>query len=63
MAPEQNVLDAGLGCGGDGDRIAVATQAGGDPEDVDFFYGGRTLGGSAIRRCLRAIVPLLSDSV
>ena len=34
--PQQNVFDTGLGCRGDRNRISVAAQPGGDPENVDF---------------------------
>ena len=40
---EDDVLDARLGGGGDGDRVAVAAQAGGDPEDVDLLGQPRRL--------------------
>ena len=40
---QQNVFDAGLGGGGDRDRIAVAAQARGDPQDVDLFDCRRLL--------------------
>jgi hypothetical protein len=34
---EDNVFNAGLSGRGHGDGIAIATQAGGDPENVDFW--------------------------
>src|SRR5207302_2481884 len=36
---EQHVLDAGKPGVRDGDRIAVAAQPSGDPEDVDLLHG------------------------
>src|SRR5262249_24149689 len=40
---EENILDAGLGRGHDGDRVAVTTQAGRQPEDVDGGNRGSSL--------------------
>jgi hypothetical protein len=33
---EDNVFDAGLGSGSHGDGVAIASQAGGNPENGDF---------------------------
>ncbi len=41
--PQDDVLDARLGGGGDRDRIAVAAQPGRDPEDVNLLDGRRPL--------------------
>ena len=46
---EKQVLDARLGGGRDGDGVAVAAQAGRDPENVDLFQSGRPLGLPAVR--------------
>ena len=33
---EDDIFDTGLGCGSHGDGVAIASQAGGDPENSDF---------------------------
>ena len=48
---QNQVLDARLGGGGHGDRVAVTTQPGGDPEDVDGGDRGRRLGLAAVGNC------------
>ena len=49
---EQNVLDGSAGGGGHGDGVAVAAEARGDPEDVDF-RDGRLRRADARRRRVR----------
>ena len=36
--PQQNIFDAGLGGCGDRDRIPVAAQSSGYPDDVDILH-------------------------
>ena len=36
---QHHIFDARLRGGGDRDRVAIAAQPGGDPEDVDFGTG------------------------
>ena len=38
--PEDDVLNARLGRGGNGDSVTVAAQAGGDPKNVDLRHRG-----------------------
>jgi hypothetical protein len=57
---EQNVFDTRLHCGCYRNCISVTTQPRGNPEDVNFFYGGRALCLASIRnvfshRCLRGL--------
>jgi hypothetical protein len=46
---EQDVFNAWLGGGGDGYGVAVATKAGGDPQDVQFGDCGFLLGATTVR--------------
>ena len=52
--PERDLLDAGLGGGGEGDRVAVAAQPGVDPQDVDDGILGRC----GHRSAPRGVVPI-----
>src|SRR5205823_10849422 len=49
--PQDNVLDARLGGGGDGDGVAVTAQAVRRPQDVDLLDGRLALGFAAVRDC------------
>ena len=49
---EEDVFNTGLGGGGDGDGVAVTSEAGGDPEDVDFLECGGFLSFMAVGRCV-----------
>ena len=40
---KEDVLDTRLSGRRDGNGVAVAAQAGGDPEDVEFANGGHSL--------------------
>ena len=42
MAPSRTSSMRRLFRGSDGDAISVATESGGDPEDVNVGYGGRS---------------------
>ena len=57
--PHDDVFDARLGGGGDGDRIAVAAQAGRDPEDVDLLDGRFPLRLASVGDALASAMMLL----
>jgi hypothetical protein len=60
---QNHVLDAGLcGCG-DGNGIAVTTETGRDPKDVDFLDRGRTLRLTAIWKHVCRHVPSFLSTV
>ena len=46
---EQNIFNAWLRGGRDGNRISVATQTGSNPENVNFFDRRRLLRFSTVR--------------
>jgi hypothetical protein len=64
-ATEKNVLEAGLGCGGHGNGVAITAKAGGNPQHVDFgeWYGvtlgrlARHSGDSGGERCRGDVLP------